>query len=108
MIRIGVLTGGELSCILDRDVGRQEEMRIRGFVCLDGQKLSPRLVITQPNAGAHVEVCRGVDEKWRGNVLRITNVHGARCYKFLVRQNGQSPASGSTILPFLSSARALR
>jgi len=45
MIGIGVLTRGELSCILDRDVGRQEEMRIRGFVCLDGQKLSPRLVI---------------------------------------------------------------
>jgi hypothetical protein len=107
VLRLGKLPGNELSTAVHGDFGWKEKAHVSWFGHPQSLSLSG-LVITQLEAEMHVMNDAGVCGEDSLNVLRITNVTGARCYKFLVRQDGQLSASRSTILPFLSGARALR
>jgi hypothetical protein len=105
-----MLTGGEVSRGVDGDSRRQQEIVL---VLFDHPDWIPMSVCRIPRFGYNAGKCwrtrkrmREFVQKGSLNVLRVTNVPGARCYKFLVRQNGQAFAFGSTILPFLSGARA--
>ena len=107
VLRLRKLTGNELSSAVHSDSRRKEKAHVSCFGHPQSLSLSG-LVITQLEAEMNVMNDAGVCGGDSLNVLRITNVPGARCYKFLVRQDGQLSASGSTILPFLSGARVLR
>jgi hypothetical protein len=107
MLGFRKLTGYELSFTTDSDPWREIEARIWWSAHPEQISVSG-LVITQRKGRMHVMRYAGIRKGGSLNVLRITNVPGARCYKFLVRQDGQLSAFGSTILPFLSGARALR
>ena len=107
MLRLWELAGYELSATHHCNIGGKEKAYVSRFSHPLSISLSG-LVITQPAAEMNVMNDAGIGWEDSLNVLRITNVTGVRCYKFLVRQDGQSSASGSTILPFLSVARALR